>query len=80
MTMRVLPSRTTVDRRRLRAPHVVRVSLTAERADELRDERRWRESGGPEDRATYACVCGKQFEADVSTSVACPACGAGQAW
>jgi hypothetical protein len=48
--------------------------------DGLFDERRLRESGGPDDRAHYACTCGYVFEADVSTSVACPHCGAGQAW
>jgi hypothetical protein len=28
----------------------------------------------------YTCSCGYVFEADVTTSVACPHCGAGQAW
>ena len=46
----------------------------------LDDERRMRAAGGPEDRAHYSCPCGYQFEADVSTSVACPHCGTGQAW
>ena len=49
-------------------------------APDLSDERRARESGGPEDRAMYTCSCGYVFEADVSTSVACPHCGTGQAW
>jgi hypothetical protein len=48
--------------------------------DELADERRMRAAGGPADRAQYACVCGYVFQADVSTSVACPNCGAAQAW
>jgi rubrerythrin len=48
--------------------------------DDLADERRARESGGPDDRAMYTCSCGYVFEADVSTSVSCPHCGAGQAW
>jgi hypothetical protein len=43
-------------------------------------ETRVREAGGPEDSAAYTCVCGFHFEAPVSTSVACPHCGAGQAW
>jgi hypothetical protein len=43
-------------------------------------ERRARESGGPIDHAHYHCGCGLIFEAPVSTSVACPHCGAGQAW
>ncbi len=49
-------------------------------ADDLADERRARESGGPDDRAMYTCSCGYVFEAEVSTSVSCPHCGAGQAW
>ncbi|HUA12865.1 MAG TPA: hypothetical protein VMA83_12790 [Solirubrobacteraceae bacterium] len=32
------------------------------------------------DRASYSCGCGYVFDAAVSTSVACPHCGAGQAW
>jgi hypothetical protein len=43
-------------------------------------ERRVRDAGGPEDLAVYSCGCGMHFEAAVSTSVACPKCGAGQAW
>ena len=39
-----------------------------------------REAGGPDDIETHACECGYVFEAAVSTSVACPHCGAGQAW
>ncbi|MBI5105712.1 MAG: zinc ribbon domain-containing protein [Solirubrobacterales bacterium] len=46
----------------------------------LQAERRMREAGGPEDTALYRCSCGYAFEADVSTSVACPHCGTGQAW
>jgi hypothetical protein len=48
--------------------------------DDLFDERRLRASGGPDDRAQYACGCGYVWEADVSASVACPHCGASQAW
>ena len=51
-----------------------------EAAGDLVDERRLREAGGPDDRAQYACTCGYVFHADVSTSVDCPHCGAGQAW
>ena len=36
--------------------------------------------GGPKDLATYSCVCGFQWEARVSTTVACPHCGVTQAW
>lgn len=46
----------------------------------LRDERRARASGGPIDHAQYTCSCGYVFYASVSTSVACPHCGATQAW
>jgi hypothetical protein len=81
MTMRLLPTRPNVDRRPSpRRPHVVPTTVSDQRARELTDERRWRQAGGPLDRATYACACGKQFEAAVSTSVACPSCGAGQSW
>lgn len=41
---------------------------------------RAREAGGPVDRASYACACGCQFRAPVSTTVSCPHCGADQAW
>lgn len=43
-------------------------------------ERRYRDAGVPHDHATYRCGCGYIFEASVSTSVACPHCGSGQAW
>jgi predicted Zn-ribbon and HTH transcriptional regulator len=46
----------------------------------LRALARAKRSGGPEDRALYRCSCGYVFEADVSTSVACPRCGTEQAW
>ncbi len=32
------------------------------------------------DTACYTCCCGFVFDAAVSTSVACPHCGADQAW
>jgi hypothetical protein len=44
------------------------------------EERRVRESGGPDDRALYGCHCGCAFQAAVTASVACPRCGASQAW
>jgi transcription initiation factor IIE alpha subunit len=47
---------------------------------ELKEEKRVRESGGPEDLAFYTCSCGYAFDAAVTTSVTCPHCGAGQAW
>jgi hypothetical protein len=43
-------------------------------------ERRHRASVAPEDTAHYGCSCGFQFQAPVSTSVACPHCGTSQAW
>ena len=48
--------------------------------DDLADERRLRDSGGPHDRAQYACTCGFVWCADVSASVTCPHCGSSQAW
>jgi hypothetical protein len=64
----------------LRRPHVAPAHATPEPEADLSDERRMRESGGPDDRAMYTCSCGYVFEADVSTSVTCPHCGTGQAW
>jgi hypothetical protein len=51
-------------------------------ADERRDiaVERARAAGGPLDEASYSCQCGYLFAAPVSTTVACPHCGAGQAW
>ena len=43
-------------------------------------EDRVREAGGPQDLALYRCGCGFAFADDVSTDVACPKCGTGQAW
>jgi hypothetical protein len=65
----------------LRRPHATPAPATPEPEDtDLADERRMRESGGPDDRAIYTCSCGFVFEAEVSTSVTCPHCGTGQAW
>ena len=52
----------------------------APQAETLSDETRLRASGGPSDQASYQCSCGYVFSADVTTSVACPHCGTGQAW
>ena len=41
---------------------------------------RVRDAGGPVDEAAYVCECGYFFNAAVSTSVACPHCGADQTW
>jgi hypothetical protein len=76
--MRVRPLRQ-VTRREAPAPR--RAHLTSvPQPPELKAEKRVRESGGPEDRAFYTCACGYAFDAEVSTSVTCPHCGAGQAW
>lgn len=81
MRVRVKP-RTDVQPRRTRVTDHRRPPAVAEQApaDDLADERRLRQSGGPHDHATYACTCGYVFDAAVSTSVACPHCGTGQAW
>ena len=63
------------------APAEAEAPRTAEvAADPLLAERRHRASVAPEDVAHYGCSCGYQFQAAVSTSVACPHCGATQAW
>jgi hypothetical protein len=64
----------------LRRPHVPPAPAQPAPETDLTDERRLRESGGPDDRAVYTCSCGYVFEADVTTSVTCPHCGSGQAW
>lgn len=78
--MRVRPNRHSSERSRPGAKRRVHVVPRSEPSNELKAERRLRESGGPDDRAYYYCACGYVFEAHVSTSVACPNCGAGQAW
>jgi hypothetical protein len=62
--------------------HLTRVDAQASPTtpDGHADVRRAREAGGPIDRAQYSCDCGYVFQADVSTSVACPHCGHDQAW
>jgi hypothetical protein len=64
----------------LRRPHLSPAPAAPETEPDLADERRMRESGGPDDRAMYTCSCGYVFQADVTTSVTCPHCGTGQAW
>lgn len=64
-----------------RRPHAYERPADAEPATEDHlAERRHRASVAPQDTALYGCSCGFQFQAPVSTSVACPHCGAGQAW
>ena len=75
---------------RERIPHLTHRSTAVRRGPALRlvsplgepldPEARVREAGGPEDSASYRCSCGYIFRAAVTTSVACPHCGTGQAW
>ncbi|MFL5843408.1 MAG: hypothetical protein ACJ762_01865 [Solirubrobacteraceae bacterium] len=85
--MRVRPKRTLITRRPDRsvhsAPRAAPAPTPAPAPPVVEDhphERRARESGGPIDNAQYSCSCGYVFQAAVSTSVACPHCGTGQAW
>jgi hypothetical protein len=82
MRLRVKPRPDVQPRRTRQTDHrrPPAVSEPSAEPDDLADERRLRQSGGPHDRATYACTCGYVFDAAVSTSVACPHCGTGQAW
>jgi rubrerythrin len=74
------PSRRGSVLRREPAVPEVDESQAAASEDDLFDEHRLRASGGPDDRAQYTCGCGYVWKADVSASVACPNCGASQAW
>jgi hypothetical protein len=58
------------------APPVAPVAPAAEHPE----TRRHRACVVPQDSALYTCGCGVAFQAAVSTSVACPSCGADQAW
>ncbi len=80
-----MPTRTMPQTRSPRRPRHERrmhvVPAPAPRPEPMhRDERRLRDSGGPDDRAAYHCACGYLFEARVTTSVACPNCATPQAW
>jgi hypothetical protein len=89
--VRVKPFRTSTESRRSapeRRPHRTTPPRPAEaatppaapQAEGLSAETRLRASGGPDDHASYQCSCGFVFDADVTTSVACPHCGTSQAW
>lgn len=81
--MRVRPTKSLVRRRPDRSAHPVPRATPPRPVPVVADhpaERRARESGGPIDNAQYTCGCGMVFQAAVSTSVACPHCGTGQAW
>jgi hypothetical protein len=69
-------ARTSRRRSERRPRHVV----AAKAAVQAPAEQRTRHCGGPEDHAFYACTCGHAFSAGVTTSIACPRCGSGQAW
>ncbi len=78
--MRVRPANPTRPRAE-RRPHVIeRPVVEAPPAEDHVAERRHRACVSTEDTALYSCGCGFQFQAAVSTSVACPQCGGGQAW
>jgi hypothetical protein len=68
--------------RRRRRGRATRAEPAREPISGARDPaaKRVREAGGPVDQASYSCQCGCLFSADVSTTVTCPHCGAGQAW
>jgi rubrerythrin len=60
-----------------------RLRRIAQRRRRRRDRgshHRAREAERPKDLATYTCACGYLWEGPVSTTVACPHCGARQAW
>ena len=79
--MRVRPQRPLITRRPDRSVHPAsRREAVAEQVVEHPHQRRAKRSGGPVDTASYPCGCGYVFDAAVSTTVACPHCGAGQAW
>jgi len=82
--MRVRPKNTVLTRRPARRrheqPREASLPPAAPQAVAHPHEQRARESGGPIDRASYACACGMVFEAPVSTTVSCPNCGDAQAW
>ena len=79
--MRVRPKRNIITRRLDRSVHPAqRAAPTPEPEAPHPMQARAKKSGGPIDNAQYRCSCGYVFDAAVSTSVACPHCGAGQAW
>jgi hypothetical protein len=69
-------------RRLTSLPHKKHSTEPAPSAQDPRDiaAQRVRAAGGPLDRASYSCECGYLFAAPVSTTVACPHCGACQSW
>ena len=61
------------------APEEAKLAISVHQPLDIVVER-VRAAGGPLDQASYICECGYLFAAQVSTTVACPHCGAGQAW
>jgi hypothetical protein len=84
--MRATLPQTLRERRRSRADEHKRKPAAALAAPPVsmpvsdRAVERVRSAGGPIDEAAYVCECGLSFRAPVSTTVACPHCGAPQAW
>ncbi|HUN79641.1 MAG TPA: hypothetical protein VMU32_12005 [Solirubrobacteraceae bacterium] len=69
------------ERRRARRAHAPRRPPSATAPERGRATRRNHAAAvSSHDRASYACGCGLLFEAPVTTTVACPHCGAAQAW
>jgi hypothetical protein len=83
--MRASFPQTLRERRRSRASHEPQARAQApvvqvvQRTEDPAVQR-VRSAGGPIDQACYACACGFQFLAPVSTTVVCPHCQAPQAW
>lgn len=67
-------------RKRTATPRTTNLHLAAPASRQDATVARVRLAGGPIDNASYTCSCGFVFAASVSTTVACPHCGASQAW
>jgi hypothetical protein len=67
-------------RKRTAATRTTNLHLAAPASGQNATVARARLAGGPIDNASYTCSCGFVFAASVSTTVACPHCGASQAW
>jgi hypothetical protein len=75
-----LPKRRRARPTRSARPETRRTAPARPPARESSETRAARRAGGPQDHALYSCPCGYVFKAAVTTSVACPHCGAEQAW
>jgi hypothetical protein len=66
---------------RNRTPRTLRAASHRPAADQQRPGAATRvREPAHQDTALYSCQCGLVFEAEVSTTVACPHCGHGQPW